>query len=360
MYASLGSPALPTSVRGPAWVRTQPLYVRALQADPPRLSRLLSLLSSSCFNRSKGFLSHLIRIQSAVMMEDLLVKDEQSDASTLYITSTAPSEAVPPSEHGGQDCELDRQSSLGYRDVPASQEARGTRAAVGQRRTGRTSVMAKISAAGLPRAARRPSLAQGALPLTEPTMEQPLLSMSKSKDSPQAEHKGGAQIESWRVEVAQELEREKMKRVSVSGSVAQAVYDVSELFLGSRKFRRGGIMHLRTADLTLFVVFCSVPSVLQSRLARVPDSRSPEPVSVSDDGELELSDYADHRGLLRRCPDRTSCHPSAWPHHSSDRRREPTVGNSYTFQSRTRDKPIVGVPARGRFDWQFSPASRQA
>lgn len=252
MYASLGSPALPTSVRGPAWVRTQPLYVRALQADPPRLSRLLSLLSSSCFNRSKGFLSHLIRIQSAVMMEDLLVKDEQSDASTLYITSAAASEAVPPSEHGGQDCELDRQSSLGYRDVPASQEARGTRAAMGQRRTGRTSVMATISAAaGLPRAARRLSLAQGALPLTETIMKQPLLSMSKSEDRRQAEQTGMALIEQWRIEVAQELEREKTKRLSIGESVAQAVQDVSELFLGSRKYRRGGAVHLRTADLTL-------------------------------------------------------------------------------------------------------------
>jgi hypothetical protein len=39
-------------------------------------------------------------------------------------------------------------------------------------------------------------------------------------------------------------------------------------------------------------------SVLQSRLARVPDSRYPETISVSDDGELELSDYADHRDGL--------------------------------------------------------------
>ncbi|TKA56862.1 hypothetical protein B0A53_01263 [Rhodotorula sp. CCFEE 5036] len=82
-------------------------------------------------------------------------------------------------------------------------------------------------------------------------MKQPLLSMSKSEDRRQAEQTGMALIEQWRIEVAQELERGKTKRLSIGESVAQAVQDVSELFLGSpflRSFKVASLV-FPTADI---------------------------------------------------------------------------------------------------------------
>lgn len=169
-------------------------------------------------------------MQTAVVLEELAGADERSDTATLYITSAAASEAAQAvsAEHAG---ELDSQFSQGRRDTPQLQQAPSKRAPSDhQRRTGRTSVMATISTAGFPRAARDSSLR-----LTHTTIDQLPSFIVKTDVGQQAAHQPEGAIETWRVEVAQELEREKTKRVSVGESVAQAVQDVSELFLGSRE-----------------------------------------------------------------------------------------------------------------------------
>ncbi|KWU47019.1 hypothetical protein RHOSPDRAFT_31152 [Rhodotorula sp. JG-1b] len=106
--------------------------------------------------------------------------------------------------------------------------------------------MATTAAAGLPRAARTPSLR-----LTQVAIDQLPSFVSKSEVDQQPAHQSEGAIENWRIEVAQELEREKTKRVSVGESVAQAVQDVSELFLRSpflRSFKVASLI-LPTGDL---------------------------------------------------------------------------------------------------------------
>ena len=228
MFALLGSSALPTSVRGFRSGLRKPLYVRCAAGRPARAS--LSPLASDpssllrpAARRIKRFLEAGISMETTAVLEYLAGADERSDTATLYITSAAASEAAHAvsAEHAG---ELDGQFFRSGHT--ASKHTRLDH----QRQTGRTSVMATTAAAGLPRAARTPSLR-----LTQVAIDQLPSFVSKSEVDQQPAHQSEGAIENWRIEVAQELEREKTKRVSVGESVAQAVQDVSELFLRSRE-----------------------------------------------------------------------------------------------------------------------------
>lgn len=188
----------------------------------PLASHPSSLLRPAA-RRIKRFIEAGIRMETTAVLEYLAGADERSDTATLYITSAAASEAAHAvsAEHAG---ELDGHFSRS--EQTASKHTRLDH----QRQTGRTSVMATTAAAGLLRAARTPSLR-----LTQVAIDQLPSFVSKSEVDQQPAHQSEGAIENWRIEVAQELEREKTKRVSVGESVAQAVQDVSELFRGSRE-----------------------------------------------------------------------------------------------------------------------------
>lgn len=168
-------------------------------------------------------------MQTAAGQEELAGADERSATSTLYIISAAASETA---QAASAEHSQERQDAIRSEQTPSRQ------APLEQGRTGRTSVMATLAAAGLPRAAQDSSLR-----LTQTAMEQLSSFVGKSDVCQQPVHHKGA-IENWRIEVAQELEREKTKRASIGESIAQAVQDVSELFLGSRKSARVSGSHI--------------------------------------------------------------------------------------------------------------------